>query len=73
MRLRECYQAMPLEAISEENWLILTLIEIKMSRLVNDVTDLRHNALATSANSNKPASAFHLFRCFFAIKSANNA
>ena len=28
LRLRECYQAMPLEAIFEEDWLILTLTMI---------------------------------------------
>ena len=29
-----------------------------------------HNAFATSASSDKTVSAFHLFRVFFAIKSA---
>ena len=49
---------MTVEAISEEDWLILTL---------NDFIDLHNNAFATSANSNQTASAFHLFRCHFAI------
>ena len=31
---RECYQAMPSEAISEEDWLILTLNVITVFRLV---------------------------------------
>ena len=39
---------------------------------LNDVTDLRHNAFATSASSSKAASDFHLFRCLFALRSANN-
>ena len=73
MRLRECYQNMALEAISEEDWLILTLTVITKFRLINDVTELRHNAFATSDSSNKPASAFHLFRCLFAIKYIDNA
>ena len=73
LRLRKCYHAVLLEAISEEDRLILTLTVITMFRLVKDVTDLRHNAFATSANTNKTASAFRLFRCLFAIESANNA
>ena len=39
----------------------------------NDGTESRHNAFLTSASLNKTASAFHLFRCLFAIKSADNA
>ena len=70
--LHECYQEMPLEAISEEDCLILTLTLICFDWL-NDITDLRRNAFATSAGLNKPVSSFHLFRCIFAIKSANNA
>ena len=42
---------MTVEAISEEDWLILTL---------HDFIDLHNNAFATSASSNQTASAFHL-------------
>ena len=34
LHLQECYQVMPLEAISEEDWLILTLTLITTFRLV---------------------------------------
>ena len=34
LRLHECYQAMPLQAISEKDWLILTLTMITPFRLV---------------------------------------
>ena len=61
-------------AISEEDWLILALTMITVQRFdwLNDVTDLRHNAFAMSASWNKSVSAFHLFHCIFAIKSASN-
>ena len=68
--LRECYQMMPLEAVSEEDWLLLTLSVIAV---LNDITNLRHNAFAMSSGWNKIVSAFHLFRCLFTIKSANIA
>ena len=58
-----------IEAISEEDRQH-TGVDVNC---FNDITDLRHNAFAMSASSNKTASAFHLFRCLFAIKSANNA
>ena len=62
-----------LEELSEDDWLLLTLTVIQCFDWLNDVTDLRHNAFATSASLNKTASAYHLFHCLFAIKSANNA
>ena len=34
LRLLECYQAMPVEAFSEEDWLILTFTKITAFRLV---------------------------------------
>ena len=41
----------------------------KSERSKRDIAASRENA----ASSNKTASAFHLFRCLFAIKSAYNA
>ena len=55
--MHKCYQAIPSEVISEEDWLILTLTMI-MFRLVKDVTYLRQNAFTTPASSNKTVSAF---------------
>ena len=72
LRMCECYQAMTLGEISEKDRHILTLTVMTFHWL-NDVTDIHLNALATSASSNKTLSSFHLFRCLFAIKSANNA
>ena len=59
--LAPMFQIMLLEAISEEDWLILTLAVMTTIQLVNDFTDLRHNAFVTSASSDKMVSAFHLF------------
>ena len=73
LHLRECYLAMPLEVMSDEYLLILTWVVITPFDWLNEVTDLRHNAFTTSSSSNKTASAFRLFGCLFAIKSANNA
>ena len=64
---------MPTDALSEEDWLILRLTMITAFRLFNYVIDLCRNAFGMSASSNKTVSAFHLFHCLFAIKSANNA
>ena len=51
-------------------WLMVALTVITtVFDWLNDVTDIRHNALS----SNKTASVFYLFHCLFAIKSANNA
>ena len=58
---------MALDAISEEDWLILMLTVITFRLVNDDVTNLRHNAFATSVSSNKTVSAFHLFRCLFAL------
>ena len=69
-RLRECYRAMTSEALSEEDWLIVALTVITtVFDWLNDVTDIRHNALSL----NKTASVFYLFHYLFAIKYANNA
>ena len=56
LRLGKCFQAMPLEAISEEDWLLTMFIWL------NDVTDLRQNAFATSASSDKTS-----FLSYFSI------
>ena len=52
---------------------ILAFAVIKTFEWSNEGTESLHNAFLTSASSNKTASAFHLFRCLLAIKSANNA
>ena len=54
---------MLLEAVSEEDWLILALSVITTFDWLNDVTDLRHNASA-----NKIAL---LFTCFAVMLSLN--
>ena len=57
----------------EEDWLILTLVVITTFRLVK----LRHRFTSKQIRDvskfEKNASAFHLFLCLFAIKSASNA
>ena len=68
----ECYQTVPLKVTSEEDWLKLALTVISTFILLNDVTDLRYNTLATSASSTK-SSAFHCFRCLLTIKYTENA
>ena len=57
---------MPIEVISEDDWLVLMLTVIIAFRLLNCVTDLSHNPFATSASLNKTASAFYLF-CFLPL------
>ena len=58
---------MSLEAVSEKDWLILTLTVIATLRLFNDVTDLIHTAFATSAISNNNASDFDFFAVFLPL------
>ena len=48
LRSRECYHTTPLQAISEDDWLHTNVGRDNNLRLVNDVTDLRHNAFAFS-------------------------
>ena len=61
LRLRECYQAVPLKEISEIVRLHTSVGSEIIVLLFNDVTDLRHKAFTTSINSDKTAFAFHLF------------
>ena len=67
--LREFYQVMPSEAISEEDWLKLTLTVIIVFQMVK----CRHRLtsymkpIRNVSKFDKTASAFHLFRCVFAI------
>ena len=57
LRLCECYQAMPLEVISEEDCLDTDADRENKYRL--EVANIRHNAFATSASSDKIAFTFH--------------
>ena len=52
---------------------ILTLTVITTFDWFNDVTNLRHDAIATSASSDKIAFVLHLFDALYAFKSSNNA
>ena len=71
--LREYYQGVPLEAISEEDWLILKLTVITTFQLVKKCHQFTSLHIHEVACSNKTASAFPLFCCLFAIKFSNNA
>ena len=68
----KCYQVMPLEVISEKDWLILMLTMTTMYQLVKLHHQFIHNVFGPSASLNKTVPAFHLFFYPFAIKSANN-
>ena len=52
----------------------MTLAVVTMFGLLNDVTDLRHNAFARSASANKTVFVYHLFESynFNVIGSKNN-
>ena len=63
--LHECYQLMSLEAVSEEDWLMLTLTV--HFHWVNDTTESPHSPFMMSASSNKTASAFHCFTVFLPL------
>ena len=52
---------MPLEAVSEEDWLPFDADRDKKFDWLNDVANLRHYAFATSASSDKTAFAFHFW------------
>ena len=74
LRLRECYQAMPLAAVSETIGYILTLAMITaVSCMVEWRHPLTNNAFATSAISNKTAHAFTLFESLYTLKSSNDS
>ena len=50
----------------KDDWLNINAELDNNVRLVNDVTGVRHNPLATSASSNKPVSDFYLFGALYA-------
>ena len=53
------------DAVSEDNW--MTSIVITTFDWLNDVIELRHNAIATSASSDKTAFLFHLFVSLYTL------
>ena len=67
---RECYQAMPSEAMSEEDWQHTDVSCDNNVRLVK----WRHRImLATSASSDKTAFAFNFLDVLCVLKSSNDA
>ena len=56
---------MPLEEIIEDDWLHIAIGSDNSFDLFNDVTDLRHNVLATSTCSNRTVLPFQFFFFFF--------
>ena len=64
---------MSLEDISEENCLYTDAVRDKNDHLLNDVANLRHNAFATSARSDKTAFTVHFFDTLHALKSTDDA
>ena len=53
LSLRECYQAMILEAISKDGWLILMLTVITTFQWVNSLTTRKQTTKFSSANFQK--------------------
>ena len=65
---------MPFGAVSEEDWLHTDAArDIITFNWLHDVANLRHNAYAMSAMSDKTAFAFHFFDALYALKSCNGA
>ena len=64
----QSYLATLLESVAEDDWLYYDVGSDNNVRLVDDVTELRHNAYATSASSSKTEFAFHMCSSFFRPK-----